>query len=85
MKCDTCNTDFTPETFFEDTDQAHGCAASLYLLGGQYYILAHYGSKFDMQRFSLKKGSYETGNVCDECIDKMINTGVANMIEDGVW
>lgn len=61
------------------------CAATLYLSGGDYFILAHYGSKHDMQRFALKKDKYETGIICDACIDKLIENGRAWVIEDGVW
>lgn len=85
MKCNTCNTDYASSTIFEETNQADGCAATLYLLKEGFYILAHYGSRYDMQRFSLKKGGYEIGNICDNCINKLINEGKASLIEDGVW
>jgi hypothetical protein len=82
MKCNTCNSEFKDIT---GSNQGIGCAASLYLKDGDYYILAHYGSKHDMQRFALKTDKYETGNVCDDCIDKLIEHGKAWVIEDGVW
>lgn len=88
MKCHTCNTEFAAMPNFENTDQADGCAGSLYQIGRDYFILAHYGSRFDMQRYALKSmpvGTYKTGNVCDECINKYILSGDAHMIEDGVW
>lgn len=86
MKCNTCDTKFTPMPAFEDTNQADGCSASLYLHGGVHYILAHYGSRYDMQRYALKRGFfYETGHICDNCINIYINEGKAQLIEDGVW
>lgn len=72
MKCDTCN---------NETD----CDATLYLHNGTYYILAQYGSRFDMQRYALKRGQYEAGHVCDVCINKFITDGKASLVEDGVW
>lgn len=85
MNCNTCKTEFKPLTYLDDTDQANGCSATLYLKEGQYYILAHYGSRFDMQRYALKKEMYEFGNICDNCINNYINEGKAGLIEDGVW
>lgn len=87
MKCNTCKTEFEPIDFMpEHSNQADGCAATLYLHSGTHYILAHYGSRYDMQRYALKRGHYyETGNVCDDCIKKYINDGKAILVEDGVW
>ena len=76
MKCNTCDTE-------------KECYATLYhnnyYNNGEYYILAHYGSKHDMQRFALKSNKYKTGEICDDCIDKYITEGKAWVIEDGVW
>lgn len=69
----------------EETEQADGCAANIYLQDGTYYILGFYGSRYDMQRYALKRGQYETGHVCDTCIEGMIKDGKAHMIEDGIW
>ena len=85
MKCNTCNTEYKAIPYLDETDQANGCAATLYLHGGVHYILAHYGSRYDMQRYALKRGTYEVGNICDTCINNLINGGVASLIEDGVW
>ncbi len=85
MKCETCKRVYTPMPGLEDTEQASGCAATLYLKDRSFYILAHYGSRFDMQRYSLKLGHYEIGHICDDCINIFINEGRANLIEDGVW
>jgi hypothetical protein len=87
MNCNTCDIEFEPIEFMpENSNQADGCAATLYLYDGTYYILAHYGSKYDMQRYALKKVSkYVTGNICDKCIERFINAGAASLIEDGVW
>lgn len=85
MKCNTCNTEYTPMPMMEETDQADGCAATLYLHDGTYYILAHYGSRFDMRKYALKKARYEVGHICDNCIGSMLDKGVAQMIEDGIW
>ena len=82
MKCNICNTKFHDIT---GRNQAMGCAATLYMNEGDYYILAHYGSSRDMQRFALKSDKYETGNICDVCIDQLIKNGEAWVIEDGVW
>jgi hypothetical protein len=71
--------------YLDETDQANGCAATLYLHSGTHYILAHYGSQYDMQRYALKRGTYEVGNICDICINNFINEGEADLIEDGVW
>jgi len=85
MKCNTCNTEFVPFPMMDS--QAAGCAASLYLKDKDYYILGHYGSmQYDMQRYILKKNNhYHTGNICDDCISKLVNEGSASLIEDGVW
>lgn len=84
MKCNTCNIEF--KSYFDDNDQADGCAATLYLKDGTYYILGHYGSNlYDMQRYALRHDKYETGNICDACITKLIDHGNAQLIEDGVW
>lgn len=80
MKCNTCNTEYKVTDYLCD-----GCAASLYLHGGDYYILAHYGSSYDMQRYALKRDKYEVGMICDNCIGDLINRGHAQLIEDGVW
>jgi len=86
MKCNTCNTYFDRLTIHPEYDQADGCAATLYLHQGVHYILAHYGSRFDMQRYALKRGTpYKSGNICDNCINNFINEGKAGLIEDGVW
>lgn len=85
MKCNTCNKIYEVMTGFDKYDQANGCAATLYLHQDTYYILAHYGSRFDMQRYALRKGNYEIGNVCDNCIEQMINDECGHLIEDGVW
>ena len=82
MKCNTCDTEFEDMTGHE---QASGCASTLYVKDSDFYILAHYGSKHDMQRFALKLNKYKTGNICDSCIDQYIKEGKAWMIEDGVW
>lgn len=70
---------------FEDFEQAAGCSATLYFYEGEHYILAHYGSRYDMQRYALTNGHYEKGHVCDECIGQFINEGKAHLNEDGVW
>lgn len=75
MKCNTCNTEYLSD----------GCAATLYLSGSEYYILAHYGSAYDMQRYVLKRDKYEVGDICDACIKNYIDSGNAHLIEDGVW
>ena len=85
MKCNTCNAEFTPLEQLEDYNQASGCSATLYLLDGTYYILAHYGSAYDMQRYALKRDKYEVGTICDSCIKRFIDNGNAQLIEDGVW
>lgn len=89
MKCETCEKTFNAMPGLEEYDQASGCAASLYLKDGQYFILAHYGSRYDMQRYALKINSggnlYQVGNICDECITFYIVAGHAHLIEDGVW
>ena len=76
MKCNTCDTE-------------KECYSTLYNNNYHnndgYYILAHYGSKHDMQRFALKLNKYKTGEICDDCIGKFIENGCAWMIEDGVW
>lgn len=71
MKCKTC------KNFDSD--------ATLYLHQGTYYILAGYGSSYDMQRYGLKRDKYEIGDICDNCIKKYIEYGNAQLIEDGVW
>lgn len=85
MECNTCKKEYKPIPFLEDTNQAEGCAATLYLRDSTYYILAYYGSRYDMQRYALKIGQYEVGDVCDNCINTLINEGKASLIEDGVW
>lgn len=85
MKCDTCSTEFTPMPMMEDTNQASGCAATLYLKDGCHYIIAYYGSVYDMQRYALRHDKYEVGHICDDCIKKYIENGNAHLIEDGVW
>ena len=85
MNCKACNKHFDPMPMFEDYNQAAGCSATLYLYGGSYYILAHYGSMYDMQRYALKTDKYEVGEICDDCIKNYIETGHAHLIEDGVW
>jgi hypothetical protein len=52
---------------------------------GDFYILAMYGSLHDMRRFALKKDKYSTGDICDACIDNLLDDGRAWVIEDGVW
>lgn len=85
MKCKTCDTQFSSIPYLEEYDQASGCAATLYLRDGNYYILAHYGSAYDMQRYALKRDKYQIGTICDSCIADLINRGHAQLIEDGVW
>lgn len=75
MNCKTCNIEYLSDR----------CAATLYLLAGTYYILAHYGSAYDMQRYALKRDKYEVGDICDDCIRNYIDRGNAHLIEDGVW
>lgn len=80
MKCNTCKTEYKDMDYMAD-----GCAATLYLHGGNNYILAQYGSAYDMQRFALKRDKYEVGVICDDCIKRYIENGNAHLIEDGVW
>lgn len=83
MKCHTCDKDFAPMPGMENIDQADGCSASLYQIRRDYFILGHYGSKYDMQRYALKSvpvGTYNTGNICDDCINKYITDGYAHLI-----
>ena len=84
MKCNTCDQEFYSSTK-QNMEHTHGCAATLYLMNGDFYIIAQYGSSYDMQKFALKKDKYKTGNICDDCIGKLIEDGRAWMIEDGVW
>lgn len=72
MKCNTCN---------EDVE----CHSTLFMSKGDFYILAMYGSLHDMRRFALKKDKYNTGDICDACIDNLLDDGRAWVIEDGVW
>lgn len=86
MECNTCDTVFTPIPMMEETEQASGCSASLYMKDKDYFILAHYGSRYDMQLYAMKTGlPYSVGNICDDCITMYINNGKAALIEDGVW
>lgn len=85
MKCNTCDTKFKPIPGCEVTEQANGCAATLYMKDYDHYILAHYGSDYDMQRYLLKPALYTPGNICDNCIKALILDGSAQLIEDGVW
>lgn len=83
MKCNTCDTEFY--SAIKKNGQTRGCAATLYLMNGDFYILASYGSHYDMQRYALKRDKYKVGDICDDCIKKYIETGNAHLIEDGVW
>jgi hypothetical protein len=67
MKCNTCEQEFYSSTK-QNMEHSHGCAATLYLMNGDFYIIAQYGSFYDMQKFALKKDKYKTGNICDDCI-----------------
>jgi len=83
MKCKTCSQEYY--SFSKATNQAHVCAATLYIMNGDFYILAHYGSAYDMQRYALKRDKYEVGVICDDCITNYIDRGNAHLVEDGVW
>lgn len=72
MKCKTCNTE-------------KECHAILYLKDSGYFILGQYGSEYDMQLYAMKRAKYNNGGICDDCIKKYIETGYAQLIEDGVW
>jgi hypothetical protein len=61
------------------------CSASLYLKEGSFYILGHYGSRYDMELYALKRATYSVGEICDDCVRQLINEGLAQKIEDGVW
>ena len=58
---------------------------SLFLKEGSFYILGQYGSRYDMELYALKRATYSIGDICDDCVRQLINEGVAQKIEDGVW
>jgi len=70
---------------FERYKQAAGCSASLYYHNGNHYILAQYGSVYDMNRYLLDSGKYTEGEICDSCIKSYISSGKARLWESGVW
>jgi hypothetical protein len=72
MKCNTCK-------------KEKDCHATVYLKAGTYYTLGQYGSRYDMQLYAMKRGVYDIGHICDGCVEKYINEGKAQLIEDGVW
>jgi len=83
VKCNTCGKSY--KQIFDT--QGDGCAADIYLKDGEYYLIGYYGSKVaDMRRYRLKNSTaYETGTICDDCINNLINDGTAILIEDGIW
>jgi hypothetical protein len=87
VQCNTCKREYTPIEGMGDTDQAHDCSATLYLSDGEYYIVGHYGSKVaDMQKYMLQSDtSYETGIICDNCIEELKNKKLAILVADGIW
>jgi hypothetical protein len=38
-----------------------------------------------MELYALKRATYSVGDICDDCVRQLINEGVAQKIEDGVW
>ena len=85
VRCKTCGKDFECLPHFEDTKQAAGCAALLYIYDNHPHIIAHYGSQYDMNHYTMTHGDYQAGDICDECITKYIDSGIARLIEKGVW
>lgn len=83
VTCQTCKRKY--KSFSEG--QADGCSANLYLKEGTHYIIGSYGSRVaDMQKYMLKSSTeYELGIICDDCITKLIDQKVADLIADGIW
>lgn len=85
IKCDTCNKEH--KVIWEDTKQGDGCAATLFLRDGKYYIQGNYGSYVaDMRLLELVNDtSYNVGNICDDCIDRLRNQKLVVREEDTAW
>ena len=72
VTCKFCNSKFEP--LWEDTiSQANGCAANIFESTlEKRYLAAGYGSNYDGELYLVLTDEYETGIMCDACIEKGI-------------
>jgi UDP-N-acetylmuramyl tripeptide synthase len=81
--CATCKREYV-NAFNVESNQAYGCASDLVEKDGKMISYSHYGSKFDLMKYSyINKEGFNYGNICDECIEKAIKNEVA--IEDKMF
>lgn len=85
VKCNTCHK--TYKTIFEETNQGHGCSATVFLRDGNFFLAGHYGSKIaDMNLYQLKiEGNFQVGSICDSCIESLISSGDAILLKEDIW
>lgn len=86
IECATCKNEFTP--LFDDTyQQATGCSAEIYQKDDTYFMRGYYGSTIiDMEIYRVASNTeFKKGNICDNCIEQLLNKGHAVKIANGVW
>lgn len=75
--CETCKKEYTL-LFSLETNQAYGCASDLVEKDGHIVSYSHYGSRHDTSKFDFKEhGDYQLGTICDDCIDKAVQSYIA--------
>lgn len=87
IQCNTCKKEYEP--IGENIkSQAYGCAADVFCIEGDYYLVGGYGSRIaDMKKYYIKdvRANFSTGIMCDECIKSLMDAGKLDLVEDGVW
>jgi hypothetical protein len=83
ITCKTCGSGHAE--IYVEGDQGVDCASTLFEREGEALIASSYGSRFDMRMYRLKPAEYTKGTICDECIQKLIDDGTAELLREDNW
>jgi len=81
VTCANCGSKY--EAFYEDTEQAMGCAANVFERDGQLYVVGHYGSRIiDAKLYKILTKGFVKGIICDECVQKGIDDDQFELVNE---
>lgn len=85
--CQVCNSAFEPMTGCEDTHQAYRCSSETFWRDQQQFLCGHFGSTIaDGKIYRVDGKKLDSGQVCDDCIEKMIqNRSLTCVSENNFW
>jgi len=85
VKCNSCGTEY--KAIFFETNQGENCSSEVYFETNN--IHSSYGSKHDFCLFEFVNGEVpdwvESGLICDECVDKLIDAEQVKITRRDAW